>query len=55
MIPRISRTPITMKTKTQAGKGRTIPLADTHSAKRGREGGRYYMHIMYISNTVFQY
>ena len=43
MTPRTSRAAITIMAKTQAGKGRTIPLDLTQSARRrvrGREGER---------------
>ena len=41
MTPRTSRTAITMMARTQAGKGRTIPLVVTQTATRGgRERGR---------------
>ena len=39
MTPRTSRAAITMMAKTQAGKGRTIPLALTQSARRRRTVG----------------
>ena len=53
MIPRISRTPITMKTKTQAGKGRTIPLADAHSVIQYSNIRKYKINVILLCTFVY--